>query len=121
VHSFIGRDGLRAVPFFSLLWGEMISRTARSVPPIENLIFAIYFEAFLSLKDIENSMKKFLTLIAMVSLGLGACERHPVSQLPKEADSKEGAVKSDESKSKESAPEASASGTPKTYFPRNSQ
>jgi len=99
----------------------MISRTARSFPPIENLIFAIYFEAFLSLKDIENSMKKFLTLIAMVSLGLGACERHPVSQLPKEADSKEGAVKSDESKSKESAPEASASGTPKTYFPRNSQ
>jgi hypothetical protein len=66
-------------------------------------------------------MKKFLTLIAIVSLGLGACERHPVSQLPKEADSKEGAVKSDESRSQESAPETSASGTPKTYFPRNSQ
>jgi hypothetical protein len=71
--------------------------------------------------DIGNSMKKFLTLIAIVSFGLGACERHPVSQLPKEDDSKEGAAKSDESRSKESVPEASASGTPKTYFPRNSQ
>ena len=87
----------------------------------ENFIFPIYFEAFLSVMDIGNSMKKFLTLIAIVSLGLGACERHAVSQLPKEADSKEGAVKSDESKSKESPPEAAASGTPKTYFPRNSQ
>jgi len=66
-------------------------------------------------------MKKFLTLIAIVSLDLGACERHPVSHLPQEADSKEGAVKSNESTSKESAAEASASGTPKTYFPRNSQ
>jgi len=27
--SFHGRDGLRAVPFFSMLWGQMISRTAR--------------------------------------------------------------------------------------------
>jgi hypothetical protein len=71
--------------------------------------------------DIGNSMKKILTLIAIGSLCLGACERHPASHLPKEADSKEGAVKSDESRSKEPAPEASASGTPKTYFPRNSQ
>jgi hypothetical protein len=68
-------------------------------------------------------MKKFLTLIVIVALGFGACERHPVSQLPKEAlgESKEGTVKSDESKSRESAAEASPSGTPKTYFPRNSQ
>jgi hypothetical protein len=71
--------------------------------------------------DIGNSMKKILTLIAIVSFGLGACERHPVSQLPKEADSKEGAAKADEPIGKASAPEASASGTPKTYFPRNSQ
>jgi hypothetical protein len=85
------------------------------------LVFPIYFEAFLSVMDIGNSMKKILILTAIVSLGLGACERHPVSQVPKEGDSKEGAVKSDESRSKESAPKASASGTPKTYFPRNSQ
>jgi hypothetical protein len=29
-------------------------------------------------------MKKFLMLIGTVSLALGACERHPASQLPKE-------------------------------------
>jgi hypothetical protein len=71
--------------------------------------------------DIENSMKKILTLIAIVSLGLGACERHPASQLPKEAGSKEGSGKSDKSRETESTPEASTSGTPKTYFPGNSQ
>jgi hypothetical protein len=71
--------------------------------------------------DIRNSMKKILTLIAIVSLGLGACERHPASQLPKEAESKEGTGKSDQSSNAESTPEASTSGTPKTYFPRNSQ
>jgi hypothetical protein len=71
--------------------------------------------------DIRDSMKKFLTLVAIVSLGLGSCERHPVSQLPKEAagEPKEATVKSDESKSTESTP--SPSGTPKTYFPRSSQ
>jgi hypothetical protein len=68
-------------------------------------------------------MKKFLMLIAIVSLGFGSCERHPASQLPKEelGESKEGAVKQDESKRRESAAEGSPSGTPKTYFPRNSQ
>jgi hypothetical protein len=68
-------------------------------------------------------MKKFLTLIAIVSLGFGACERHPVSHLPEEAlgESKEVAVKPDASKSGESAAQASPRGTPKTYFPRNSQ
>jgi hypothetical protein len=71
--------------------------------------------------DIRNSMKKILTLIAIVSLGFGACERHPASQLPKEAESKEGTGKSEQSSNAKSTPEASTSGTPKTYFPRNSQ
>jgi hypothetical protein len=71
--------------------------------------------------DIRDSMKKFLTLIAIVSVGLGSCERHPVSQLPKEeaGEAKKDTAKSDESKSTESTP--SPVGTPKTYFPRSSQ
>jgi hypothetical protein len=71
--------------------------------------------------DIRKSMKRILTLIAIVSLGLGACERHPASQLPKEAESKEGTGKSDQSGNTESTPGASSGGTPKTYFPSNSQ
>jgi hypothetical protein len=67
-------------------------------------------------------MKKYLTLMATLTLALGACERHPASQLPKEG---EGVAKEEPSKSgkageKQTTPEASPSGTPKTYFPQNS-
>jgi hypothetical protein len=64
-------------------------------------------------------MKKYLMLIAIVSLAVGACERHPASQLPKEG---EGIGKEESSKSgeKQTKPEISPSGTPKTYFPQNS-
>jgi hypothetical protein len=63
-------------------------------------------------------MKKNLILIASVALILGACERHPVSQLPTEG---EGSAKEHSEKTNESAatPQASPSGTPKTYFPQN--
>jgi hypothetical protein len=66
-------------------------------------------------------MKKYLILIATVSLALLACERHPASQLPKEG---EGAGTEEPSKSgdtleKQTTPETSPSGTPKTYFPQN--
>ena len=40
--------------------------------------------------QMRNLMKKFLLPIAVVSLALGACERHPASQLPTEG---EGAAK----------------------------
>jgi hypothetical protein len=68
-------------------------------------------------------MKKLLSLIAIVSLCFGSCERHPASQLPEEAsgEPKKGAEKTAEPKTRESAVEASPSGTPKTYFPRSSQ
>jgi hypothetical protein len=68
--------------------------------------------------QLANEMKKFLMLIGTVSLALGACERHPASQLPKEG---EGAGKEEASESpkKQTTPETSPSGTPKTYFPQN--
>jgi hypothetical protein len=64
-------------------------------------------------------MKKYLVLIATVSLILGACERHPASQLPREGEgvAKEGSGATQE---KQTTPEPSPSGTPKTYFPQNS-
>jgi hypothetical protein len=67
-------------------------------------------------------MKKSLVLIATVSLAVGACERHPASQLPQED---EGAAKKESGTSgvrqeKQTTPEAPPSGTPKTYFPQNS-
>jgi len=67
-------------------------------------------------------MKKYLVLIAMVSLVLGACERHPASQLPTEDEgvAKEGSGKSGAAQEKQTNPAASPSGTPKTYFPQNS-
>jgi hypothetical protein len=64
-------------------------------------------------------MKNFLVPIAILSLALGACERHPASQLPTEG--------GDVAKERPGAPDvkptnpaASPSGTPKTYFPQNS-
>ena len=68
-----------------------------------------------------NSMKKFLILTATVSLVFGACERHPVSQLPREGEGggKEEASKSGETREQKTQPESSPSGTPKTYFPQN--
>jgi hypothetical protein len=67
---------------------------------------------------LQNLMKKFLVLIATLSLALGACERHPASQLPTESEgvAKEGSGTTQE---KQKTPQASPSGTPKTYFPQN--
>ncbi|MBV8142567.1 MAG: hypothetical protein JOZ60_11030 [Verrucomicrobia bacterium] len=64
-------------------------------------------------------MKNFLVSMAILSLALGACERHPASQLPTEG---EGAAKERSGKpdAKQANPAASPSGTPKTYFPQNS-
>jgi hypothetical protein len=66
-------------------------------------------------------MKKYLVLIATVSLALGACERHPASQLPTEGEgiAKEGTGTSG-AHEKRATPAPSPSGTPKTYFPQNS-
>jgi hypothetical protein len=61
-------------------------------------------------------MKKLILLIGTISLMFAACERHPVSQIPKEGDDKE-AAKSDVAN--ESGATPSPSGTPKTYFPKN--
>jgi hypothetical protein len=71
--------------------------------------------------NIRSSMKKILTLISILSLGMAACERHPVSQLPQETETQEKTAKASQSKTTDSAPEASASGTPKTYFPQHSR
>jgi len=53
------------------------------------------------------------------ALALGACERHPASQLSKED---EGVAKeaSETTQEKQTTPKPSPSGTPKTYFPQNS-
>jgi hypothetical protein len=68
----------------------------------------------------SESMNKNLVLIATVSLVLGACERHPASQLPAEGEgaAKEQPEKTSETAEKPAAPQASPSGTPKTYFPQ---
>jgi hypothetical protein len=65
-------------------------------------------------------MKNNLVLIATVALVLGACERHPASQLPTEGEgsAKEQSEKTNESADKQATPQASPSGTPKTYFPK---
>ncbi|MEA3145716.1 MAG: hypothetical protein QOE88_1878 [Verrucomicrobiota bacterium] len=69
---------------------------------------------------LQNLMKKYLVLIATLSLALGACERHPASQLPNEEGvAKEGTEKSGPPEKKSATPAASPSGTPKTYFPQN--
>jgi hypothetical protein len=70
----------------------------------------------------QDLMKKYLVLIATVSLILGACERHPASQLPTEGEgaAKDGSGKSVETQEKQGTLKASPSGTPKTYFPQNS-
>jgi hypothetical protein len=67
-------------------------------------------------------MKKYLVLIAAVSLAFDACERHPASQLPTEGEgvAKEGSRTSGEAQEKQTTPKSSPSGTPKTYFPQNS-
>jgi hypothetical protein len=71
--------------------------------------------------QMQSSMKKFLVLIATLSLALGACERHPASQLPTESEgvAKEGSTKPGATRETPRTPEASPSGTPKTYFPQN--
>lgn len=67
-------------------------------------------------------MKKFLVLIATMSLPLGACERHPASQLPTKSEgvAKEGLGRPGATRETLGAPGVSPSGTPKTYFPENS-
>jgi hypothetical protein len=67
-------------------------------------------------------MKKYLVLIATVSLAFDACERHPASQLPTEGEgvAKEGSGTSGEAQEKQTTPKSSPSVTPKTYFPQNS-
>jgi hypothetical protein len=69
-----------------------------------------------------NPMNRFLTLIVTVSLALGACERHPASQLPKDSGGvgKEEPGKPGETGKQQTKPETSPSGTPKRYFPQNS-
>jgi hypothetical protein len=66
-------------------------------------------------------MKKNLFLIATVTLAFCACERHPASQLPVEGEgaAKEKPGKTTEVSEKQATPEATPSGTPKTYFPQN--
>jgi hypothetical protein len=66
-------------------------------------------------------MKKNLILIATVTLAFCACERHPASQLPAEGEgpAKEKPSKTTEVSEKQATPQATASGTPKTYFPQN--
>jgi hypothetical protein len=59
-------------------------------------------------------MKKILLLLTSFSLIFGACERHPVSQIPKSEGGE--AEKSDQTV--EATPKAAPSGTPKTYFPK---
>ena len=65
-------------------------------------------------------MKKYLVLIATASLALGACERHPASQLPTEGGAKEESKTSGAVQEKKAGPAPSPSGTPKAYFPQNS-
>src|ERR1700726_1520299 len=53
----------------------------------------------------QDLMKKYLVLIATVSLALGACERHPASQLPNEEGvAKEGTEKSGPPEKKSATP-----------------
>ena len=80
------------------------------------LLRALHYLCVLKLLTL---MKKYLVLIATVLLVLGACERHPGSQLPREGEgvAKEGSSATQE---KQTTPEPSPSGTPKTYFPQNS-
>ena len=59
-------------------------------------------------------MKKFCLALLVSSFVLAACERHPASQLQEGSDQKEG-----KPQSSQSTPPAS-SGTPKSFFPRNS-
>jgi hypothetical protein len=67
-------------------------------------------------------MKKLFVRIAILSLALGACERHPASQLPAEGEgvAKERSGTPGVRQKKQTNPAASPSGTPKTYFPQNS-
>jgi hypothetical protein len=66
-------------------------------------------------------MKKHLLLIMTVSLLCGACERHPASQLQKEDETaaKAESATSGQKQKQTATPEASPTGTPKTFFPRN--
>jgi hypothetical protein len=72
--------------------------------------------------QLQNLMKKYLVVITTLALALGACERHPASQLPKEeaGAAKDESAASGKKQEKQTTPEASPNGTPKTYFPHNS-
>jgi hypothetical protein len=71
---------------------------------------------------LQNLMKKYLVLITTASLALGACERHPASQLPTENEggAKEESKTSGATQEKQTNPEPSPTDTPKAYFPQNS-
>jgi hypothetical protein len=71
---------------------------------------------------LQNLMKKYLVLITTASLALGACERHPASQLPTENEggAQEESKTSGATQEKQTAPEPSPTDTPKAYFPQNS-
>ncbi len=69
----------------------------------------------------QNLMKKYFLPIAILAFALGACERHPASQLSTEGEAAKAAPeKSEAAEGKQSTPGPSPSGTPKTYFPQNS-
>jgi hypothetical protein len=79
------------------------------------------FLCSLCVLKLRNLMKKYLLLIATASLILGACERHPASQLPAEGEgAKEESNTSGPTQEKPKIAEPSPSGTPKTYFPQSS-
>jgi hypothetical protein len=102
---FFGGDRPYAFTGFSLVASK-----------ISYLLRALHYICVLKLLTL---MKKYLVLIATMPLVLGACERHPASQLPREGEgvAKEGSSATQE---KQTTPEPSPSGTPKTYFPQNS-
>jgi hypothetical protein len=83
--------------------------------------FRIYFVLSITFvcSKLLTLMKKYLVLIATMPLVLGACETASSSQLPREGEgvAKEGSSATQE---KQTTPEPSPSGTPKTYFPQNS-
>jgi len=79
----------------------------------------------------EFVMKKLSVFLTVVTLGLAACERHPVSQLEVRRGGGLGVQGEERGGEKENkspttlperspAPEASPGGTRRSYFPQNS-
>ena len=92
--------------------------TGQGFPKIYYLLRALNDLCVLILR---NLMKTYLLPMAILVFALGACERHPASQLSTEGEAaKAEPEKSEASEGKQSTPGPSPSGTPKTYFPQNS-